>query len=85
MQAVTTALRLLIATASGVIVFLGTMVQGCDDQEPIHSWDRCRSWLGNRTVEWPGGDWSPILPLLWSIAIGYVVWRLLGRTALRRG
>lgn len=71
--------RLVLAVASGFVTLLGTMTMGCDDRAGVSSWERCRSWLGNPILEWRGGDWSPIFPLLLGIAVGAVVWWLLGR------
>ncbi len=48
----------------------------------VSSWERCRSWFGNRILEWAGGDWSPVFPLLLGIAVGIAVWWALGRTEL---
>ena len=79
-----TASRVLISVLAGLITLLGTFTMGCDDQGGLSSWERCRSWLGNRMIEWPGGDWSPLWALGLGIIVGVVVWRLLGRTALGR-
>jgi hypothetical protein len=42
-----------------------------------------RSWFGTSIIEWPGGNWSPIFPLLIAIGVGYVTWWLLGFTPPR--
>ena len=52
---------------------------GRSDRE-VSSWERCQSWLGNPVIEWPGGNLSPIFPLLLGIGFGYLVWRFLGNS-----
>lgn len=64
----------------GMVVFLGTMTTGCDDNGGVPSWQRCRSWLGNPIVEWPGGNLSPLFSLAIGIGAGYLVWRRLGKS-----
>lgn len=75
--------RILVSSLAGIMTFLGTMTAGCDDIGGVPSWERCRSWLGTPIIEWRGGDWSPIFPLLLGIGVGYLVFRLLGFTPLR--
>jgi len=83
MRAGLAALRGVLAAAAGIIAFLGTMTASCNAVEVAHSWERCQSWLGNPIIEWPGGDWSPVFPLLSGVAVGLLVWWLLGFTSLR--
>ena len=75
-------IRALLSVLSGIATLLGTMTMGCDDEGGVSSWERCRSWFGNPILEWPGGDWSPVFPLLLGIAVGAAVWWLLGHTKL---
>lgn len=79
---VETVIRGLLSAAAGFVTLLGTMTMGCDDRGGVSSWERCRSWLGNPIVEWPGGDWSVVFPLLLGIAMCVWVWWLLGRSVL---
>lgn len=82
MRTLKTSIRVALSVLSGVVTLLGTMTAGCDDEGGVASWERCRSWFGNRILEWPGGDWSPVFPLLLGIAAGIAVWWALGRTEL---
>ncbi len=66
----------------GMVVFLGTMTASCDDVGGVASWQRCRSWLGNPIVEWPGGNFSPLFSLALGVGVGYLAWWLLGKTPL---
>lgn len=77
-----TSFRLFLSVLAGAVTLLGTMTAGCDDEAGRAIWDRCRSWVGNRTLDWPGGDWAPIFPLLLGIAVGIGVWWWLGRSVL---
>ena len=79
-----TAIRVALSVGSGVITFLGTMTMGCDDVGGVPSWERCRSWLGNPIIEWPGGDWSIVFPIVLGAAVGVAVWWLIGRSVLLR-
>ena len=69
-------LRSTLSVAVGVVTLLSTVVAGCDDPEGVPSWERCHTWLGNPTVDWPG---APLFALALSLSVGYVVWRLFGR------
>ena len=69
-------LRLMLSVAVGVVTLLGTVVAGCNDEGGVPSWERCDTWLGNPTVDWPG---APLFALALSLGIGYLVWRLFGR------
>lgn len=82
MRAINTSIRVVLSVFAGIATLLGTMTMGCDDEGGVSSWERCRSWLGNPILEWPGGDWSPIFPLLLGITVGAVAWWWLGRTRL---
>ena len=83
MKAVKLIIRSVLSSAAGIVAFLGTMTAGCDDVDGVPSRKRCRSWFGTPIIEWPGGNWSPILPLLLGIGVGYLTWWLLGFTPLR--
>ena len=69
-------LRLMLAVAAGAFTLLSTMVAGCNEVEGVPSWERCHTWLGNPTVDWPG---APVLALALSLAVGYLVWWIFGR------
>ena len=69
-------LRSTLSVAAGVLTLLSTVVAGCDDPEGVPSWERCDTWLGNPTVDWPG---APLFALALSLSVGYLTWRLLGR------
>ena len=69
-------LRPMLSVAAAVITLLGTAAAGCDDEGGVPSWERCYTWLGNPTVDWPG---APLLALALSLGVGYCVWRLFGR------
>ena len=68
-------LRSALSVTAGVVTFLSTVVAGCDDPEGVPSWERCHTWLGNPTVNWPG---APLFALALALGVGYLVWRLLG-------
>ena len=74
-------LRSTLSVAAGVVTLLSTVVAGCDDEAGVPSWERCDTWLGNPTVDWPG---APLLALALSLGVGYLVWRLFGRVFLNR-
>jgi len=87
MQVVKLAARVALSVAAGLLMLLGTMTATCDDttfatlrSDAVPSWERCQSWLGNPIIEWPGGNFSPLFALAIGIAVGYLVWRLLGRS-----
>jgi len=80
MRALKTGPHLLLTVIAGAMTFLGSMTAMCDDEGGVSSWERCNSWLGNPILEWPGGNLSPIFPLLLGIGVGYLVWRLLGKS-----
>lgn len=69
-------LRSALPVAVGVITLLSTAAAGCDDEGGAPSQERCHTWLGNPTVDWPG---APLFALALSLGVGYLVWRLLGR------
>ena len=71
-------LRSTLSVATGVVTLLSTVVAGCDDEVGAPSWERCETWLGNPTVDWPG---APLFALALSLGVGYGVWRLLGRVS----
>jgi hypothetical protein len=75
--------RIILSSLAAVITLLATMTAFCGDEGGVSSWERCSSWFGNPILEWPGGNWSPVFPLLLGIAIGVLVWWLLGFTPLR--
>ena len=68
-------LRSILSVAAGVLTLLSTVVAGCDDPGDVPSWERCDTWLGNPTVDWPG---APLFALALSLGVGYLVWRLFG-------
>ena len=67
-------LRPSLSVAAGVVTLLSTVAAGCDEEGGVPSWERCRTWLGNSTVDWPG---APLFALALGLGVGYVVWRLL--------
>ena len=69
-------LRSALSVAVGVVTLLSTAAAGCDDEGGVPSWERCHTWLGNPTVDWPG---APLFALALSLGVGYLVWRLLKR------
>ena len=71
--------RLAFSLFAGVVTFLGTMTLGCDDAGGVPSWERCTSWLGNPILEWPGGDWNLVFPIVLAIVVGSGAWWVLGR------
>lgn len=86
-QATKLAVRIVLSVLAGVVTFLGTMTASCDDasfailrSDSLRSWERCRSWLGYPMIEWPGGNFSPLFALALGIGVGYLIWRLLGRS-----
>ena len=68
-------LRPTMSVAAGVVTLLSTMVAGCDDVDGVPSWERCHTWLGTPTVDWPG---ALLFSLALGLGIGYLVWWLLG-------
>ena len=75
-------IRAAVAVVAGIVALLATMTAACDDIGGVPSWERCRSWFGTPIIEWPGGNWSPIFPLLIGAAVGVAVWWLMGFTPL---
>ena len=75
--------RIVVSSLAGIVTFLGTMTARCNDVGGVPSWERCWSWLGNSIIEWPGGNFAPLLPLALGIGISYFVWWLLGFTPLK--
>ena len=69
-------LRSTLSVAVGVVTLLSTAAAGCDDEGGVPSWERCHTWLGNPTVDWPG---APLFALALGLGVGYLVWRLFGR------
>ena len=69
-------LRPMSSVAAGVVTLLSTMVAGCNDVDGVPSWERCHTWLGTPTVDWPG---APLFSLALGLGVGYLVWRFLGR------
>lgn len=74
-------LRSTLSVAAGMVTLLSTIVAGCDDESGVPSWERCDTWLGNPTIDWPG---APLFALALSLGVGYLVWRLFGRIFLSR-
>ncbi len=74
-------LRPLLSVAAGVATFLGTFRTDCDHVAGVPSWERCETWLGTPTVDWPG---APLLTLVLALGVGYLVWWLFGRVFLDR-
>ncbi len=76
-RSVKLAIRALLSGAAGIVVFLGTMIDGCDDVGPsVPTWDRCTSWLGTPLlVEWPSADMSAlIIPLILGSGVWVLAW-----------
>lgn len=69
-------LRPMLSVAVGVVTLLSTVVAGCNDVDGVPSWERCHTWLGTPTVDWPG---APLFALALALGVGYLVWRFLGR------
>jgi peptidoglycan/LPS O-acetylase OafA/YrhL len=69
-------LRPMLSVATGAVTLLSTMVAGCNDEGGVPSWERCQTWLGTPTVDWPGAS---LLALALSLGVGHLVWRLFGR------
>ncbi len=80
MEAAKLIVRIVLSVAAGMVTFLGTMTAHCDDIGGVPSWERCQSWLGDPMIEWPGGNFSPLLSLAFGIGVGYLIWWLLGRS-----
>ena len=68
-----------LSVAAGLVTLLGTMVAGCNDEGGVPSWERCHTWLGNPTVDWPG---APLLAL--ALGVGYLAWWIFGRVLPNR-
>ena len=69
------------AVTAGVVTLLSTAAAGCDDPGGVPSWERCHTWLGNPTVDWPGAH---LFALALALGVGYLLWRLFGRVFLHR-
>ncbi|MCY4623326.1 MAG: hypothetical protein OXD34_16120 [bacterium] len=69
-------LRPMLSVAAGAVTLLSTMVAGCNDVDGVPSWERCHTWLGNPTVDWPG---APLFALALALGVGYLVWWLFGK------
>ncbi len=67
----------------GVLALLGTMAARCTDQSGS-SWERCRSWLGQPILEWPGGDFAVVVPILFGLGAGLLTWMVLRHSFLGR-
>ena len=80
MEAAKLIVRIVLSVVGGAVTFLGTMTAYCDDIGGVPSWERCRSWLGNPMIEWPGGNFSPLFTISLGIGVGYLIWWLLGRS-----
>jgi len=74
-------LRPMLSVAAGVVALLSTMVAGCNDVDGVPSWERCHTWLGNPTVDWPG---APLFALALALGVGYLVWWLFGKVLPKR-
>ena len=74
-------LRPMLSVTAGVVTLLSTVVAGCNDVDGVPSWERCHTWLGNPTVDWPG---APLFALALSLGVGYLVWWLFGKVLPRR-
>ncbi len=69
-------LRPMVSVAAGVVALLSTVVAGCNDVGGVSSWERCHTWLGNPTVDWPG---APLVALALALGVGYLVWWIFAR------
>jgi hypothetical protein len=81
----TDAVRVALACLFGLIAFFVILPNGCDDVGGVPDWRRCSSNLGNPTLEWRGGSWTPwkilypiLAPLLLGTAVGVLGWRVVG-------
>ncbi len=74
-------LRPMLSVAAGAVTLLSTMVAGCNDVGGVPSWERCHTWLGNPTVDWPG---APLFALALALGVGYLVWWLFGKVFRKR-
>ncbi|MEX2323326.1 MAG: hypothetical protein WEA29_06095 [Acidimicrobiia bacterium] len=81
----TDVVRVFLACLAGLIALLAIIPYGCDDIGGVPDWERCWSFLGNPTLEWHGGSWTPwkilypiLAPLLLSTAVGVLGWRVVG-------
>ena len=63
--------------ATGLIVFLGTFLSGCDTGDGA-ALERCRSVLGTPIFEWPGGNLAILFPVVLGIAAAAGMWWFLG-------
>jgi hypothetical protein len=70
--------RVSLACLAGIITFLVIAPSGCDDIGGVPDWERCASYLGNPTIEWRGWAFALFGPLLLSIAMGVLAWKLVG-------
>ena len=74
-------LRPMLSVAAGVATLLSTAAAGCNDEGGVPSWERCYTWLGNPTVDWPG---APLFALALGLGASYLVWWLVGRLFINR-
>ena len=72
----------MLSFSAGAAAFLSTFAAECHDVAGVPSWERCQSWFGTPTVDWPG---APVIALALGLGVGYLVWRLLGRVFPNRG
>ncbi|MDE0120951.1 MAG: hypothetical protein OXS33_04400 [bacterium] len=75
-------LKPMLSFSAGAAAFLSTFAAECHDVAGVPSWERCQSWFGTPTVDWPG---APVIALALGLGVGYLVWRLLGRVFPNRG
>jgi hypothetical protein len=88
----TDAVRVALACVAGLVALLVILPSGCNDVGGVPDWERCWSFLGNPTLEWRGGSWTPwkvlyplLAPLVLSAGVGFVAWRLVGPAPVESG
>lgn len=77
--------RVALGCVAGLVALLVALPSGCNDVGGVPDWERCRSYLGNPTLEWRGGSMEPwkslypiLAPVLLSAVVGVLAWRAVG-------
>ncbi len=81
--------KVLVSVGAGLVVWLAVHPQRCTAVGGVHVWDRCTSFLGTPTPSFEdipqiNTGWIELIPIFISIAVGVLVWWLLGR-AISKG